>query len=304
MMLIERSCPTCGYDNRGALPAISSSPAAEILPTDELKARWAGFFGDKVFFSYLRCNHCGLLYCPSYLSEDSIGDFYGHMADNTAGLDVGTVARTQREYLGVLRDDVALRGNYLELGPDIGLFTRLVMQAGNFETVTLVEPNVAVHDTLAGAVANHRLRIWDDAGRVETLDDESIDLAVLIHVLDHLIDVRSTLNCLRKKMRPGGRLLIVTHDESSLLAKVLKARWPPYCLQHPQLYRGSTMNRTLSPAGFEVVRIVKTRNHFPAGYLLEHGAWALGKVRIKQPAAGRFVLPLRLGNIATVARRC
>lgn len=303
-MLVERPCPTCGAENQGAAPSVASNPPAEAIGSEELKSRWAGFFRDKVFFSYVRCGQCALLYCPSYLSADSVGDFYGHMADNTAGLDVETVARTQREYLDVLGTGALLGGNYLELGPDIGLFTRVILGAGTFDTVTLVEPNLAVHDALAAALPHDRVRIWDDTARLEGLDDESIDLVVMIHVVDHLVDVADTLALLRKKVRRGGLLLAVTHDESSLLAKALKTRWPPYCLQHPQLYRGATMAKTLFPAGFEVVKVVKTRNHFPLGYLLEHAAWALGKRRVRLPVPTGVVVPLRLGNIATLARAC
>lgn len=302
-MLLDRACPTCDTDNRRVAPAISSRPPAESIAAEELRARWAGFFRDKVFFSYVRCEGCGLVYCPAYLSADAIGDFYGHMEDNTAGLDLETVARTQRGYLDVLGTG-GLRGNYLEFGPDIGLFTSVAVTAGQFETVTLIEPNVAVHDTLSSAVAHDRVEIWKDAGRLEEVDDGTIDVAVMIHVVDHLVHVIDSLAALRTKMRPGGTLLAVTHDESSLLAKVLGPRWPPYCLQHPQLYRASTIDKTLSLAGFEVVRIVKTRNHFPLGYLLEHAAWAIGKVRIRVPMGSGVVVPLRLGNIATVARAC
>jgi len=95
----------------------------------------------------------------------------------------------------------------------------------------------------------------------------------------------------------------VTHDESSLMARVLRDRWLPFCLQHPQLYRPATLTNALAAAGLEVIEIEKTSNDFPVAYLVKHGLATAGLPHEWVPAAERPAVALKLGNVIAVARR-
>jgi hypothetical protein len=108
------------------------------------------------------------------------------------------------------------------------------------------------------------------------------------------------LRVLGSKLTKKAVLILVTHDESSLLAKLTAARWPAYCLQHPQLFRRASITALLGHAGFDVLSVGKSYNHFPVPYLMKHLLWAFG-VRMDVNYGNRFQLPLRLGNILTAA---
>ena len=45
----------------------------------------------------------------------------------------------------------------------------------------------------------------------------------------------------------------MTHSERSLAARVFGARWPAYCLQHPQLYAPRTLRQAFERAGLQQV---------------------------------------------------
>ena len=135
------------------------------------------------------------------------------------------------------------------------------------------------------------------------IPDSLLGVAVMIHVLDHVLDPVQMLTHLHRKMQDNGLLVIVTHDESSLLASVLKQKWPAYCLQHPQLYQPKSITHLLKKSGFKVLDIQKTYNHFPLGYLLNHLVWALGFKKKVFPDWTRLQLPLKLGNIITIAAK-
>jgi len=100
----------------------------------------------------------------------------------------------------------------------------------------------------------------------------------------------------------GGTLLIVTHNEASLLRRVLGAKWPPFCLQHPQVYSPASITRLIADAGYRQIEVGPTRNYFPIGFLIRQAAWTVG---IKLDAVPLPTVPvgLKLGNIVSVTRR-
>jgi 2-polyprenyl-3-methyl-5-hydroxy-6-metoxy-1,4-benzoquinol methylase len=133
--------------------------------------------------------------------------------------------------------------------------------------------------------------------------DGTIGLCAMIHVLDHLPDPLLVVRQLARKLTPDGQMLIVTHDERSGLAHLLGRRWPAYCLQHPQLFNRDSTREFLRRSGLEVIATRKSVNYFPATYLLKHLLYALGLRAVKTWRWNAFTLPLKLGNIITLARR-
>jgi hypothetical protein len=269
---LERDCPSCEKPAALAAPDLRSEEAAETLGYPALKPSWHGFFQKKVFFSYARCPDCGLLFCPTFFQNPQLAELYSEMPDNTAGQPMSAMKRTQAGYFSFLephlRGAVPLSGGFLEIGADIGLFTELAVARNRFDRFHIVEPNRAVHGKLEQVLGARPHQILTDLFDLSAVPDHSIGLAAMIH----------------------------------LLARILRRRWPAYCLQHPQLFRPSSMRETLGRAGFRTLAVERTYNYFPALYLLEHGLWAAGiKARglSKVPSPQ---LPLRLGNILTLAR--
>jgi hypothetical protein len=299
LQLLERRCPTCGAGDPA--PAVASRRRAEDLGWEELQQYWDHFFKEKVFFSYSRCRQCGLLYCPKYFDEQMLQRLYSATQHDMVGLPLEAVRRAQRGYFETLKRHSPLRGNFLEIGPDVGFFTECCAREGHFERFYLFEPSRAAHQALAGRVAGQDFRIYADMFAPALVPERSTSVAVMIHVLDHLIDPTRALRDLRERLAGDGVVLLVTHDESSLMARVFRQSWPPYCLLHPQLYNPSSMRQFLASTGYRALEISKTYNHYPATYLLKHLLSALGLRKIKVPQWNGLKLPLKLGNIITVA---
>jgi SAM-dependent methyltransferase len=302
--LLDRACPSCGsllwsFDN-----AVASRPTAESLPPGDIQQRWFGFFGGApLFFTYRRCAACHLLYCPKYLQTDDTSSLYSSMPDNTWGVPAHLLQRTQNGYFTWLTQFSPLKGDYLELGPDIGLFTSLAASHGHFDRLLLCEPNADVYPALRKVAGDHATMAagLDDPMFLQSSD--MVDVIVLVHVLDHLVHPLDVLVQLRAHCRPEAILLLVTHNEASPMAGLLGRRWPAYCLQHPQLFRPSTLDDMLRRADFEVLSTSGSINWFPLGYLVHHLLYALG-CRRRFPLNGGLGVPLPLGNIITIARPC
>ena len=81
---LSRDCPVCGSDNSSI--EVASAHRAEEMSLEELHPFWYTFAGEKVFFSYARCQQCGVLYAPSFFSNDQLSGLY---SDMPANMDVG-----------------------------------------------------------------------------------------------------------------------------------------------------------------------------------------------------------------------
>ena len=110
-----------------------------------------------------------------------------------------------------------------------------------------------------------------------------------------------SLQNIKKKLAPGAILLFITHDEHSLLAKVTQKKWPPYCLQHPQLFNSQSIHSLLEKAGLTMLTCEKTYNYFPVTYLMKHFLYLLGIKNMRLPKLEKIQIGLKLGNIATIA---
>jgi len=298
----QRACPLCSDPRIASHLKVVSKPKAESLRFEELKPYWHGFFKEKAFFSYYRCEGCGTLYCRDFFTKDQLDQLYHQMPDNTAGVPVEALRKTQEGYFRLLKQYSTLRGDYLEVGPDIGLFTDFCVKEGAFERYWLFEPNTAVRNSLETLLKGKTWQIFPEFLNFNRLPDRRITTVSMIHVLDHLTDPKSLLLEMKKKLAPGAVLLFVTHDESSLLAKMTKSKWPPYCLQHPLLFNPGTITKLLESAGYKVLSIKKSSNYYPVTYLAKHLFWAAGLKKIPLPSWNSFALPFKLGNIMTVAQ--
>jgi hypothetical protein len=298
---LQRSCPACG-DSTVDSWSMQSEPVGEASSFADLQSSWRGFFKDqKYFFTYRRCRSCGQTYSPRYFTREQLSELYRQMDDNTAGLPQALLTQTQRGYFHLLRDATRFpRGDYLELGPDIGLFTREVLKGISFSHYWMVEPNRAVHPALDQLLSGNPHTLLDDSERIEEIPDASLSLVVAIHVLDHLLEPQQLLSRLRSKLQPGGSILVVTHDGNSFPARLFGRRWPAYCLQHPQIYSTLTLANSLTRAGFQSVQVKKTVNYFPVTYLLRHFLFAAGFGHASLPSWSSWKIGLKLGNIAAI----
>jgi len=297
---ISRPCPICG-ENRPGQETICSDQRAELLGLDILTQYWNGFFKEKIFFSYARCGGCGLLYCPTFFNADQLEELYSQMPPNMVEVPQAALRDTQYGYFKSLKKHSPLTGGFIEIGPDIGLFTEHCVREGHFNEYWLFEPNREVKPVLENVVKGHKSHIIHEMTDLSSVPDGAASTVVIIHVMDHLLDPVAALKALRNKLTNDAKLMIVTHDESSWLRRLVGWRWPAFCLQHPQIYSYHAMRALVEAAGFEVLEQHKTVNFFKFSFLLKHGFWALG-IKVKAvPSFGNLTLGLKLGNILTIA---
>lgn len=297
----DRNCPSCNASEYSR--EIFTEPSAENLEFHDVQKSWNGLFNDKYIYSYSRCKNCGLLFAPIYLTDEQLGVLYGGMPPNMEEVGGESIYKTQTGYLDFIRPDIKPTDQYLEIGPDIGLFAKKVSQKWKFDKFWMYEPNLMVVQNIQESLAGENIEIVHDLKDLSKVSDGTVGLAVLIHVLDHLTDPLRMLEQIRKKLRDGGQLLVVTHNERSILARILGKKWPAYCMQHPQLYNKKSMGELIAVSGLRLEAIKDTVNYMQISFLVKTLFWVVFKKRINVPHFLDIDIGLKLGNIVTVARK-
>jgi hypothetical protein len=281
---------------------VASRPPAEELPPERHGSFASGYSARRVFFSYHRCPECGVLFCPSFYGQEQLGALYGRQAENMSDVPLAARRRTQEGYAELLLRHSRGGGGFVEIGADIGLFAEACARRGRFEHFWLYEPNSAVQAELETRFRSRSHSVHASMTPGAELPHGGCSTCALIHVLDHLLDPQALLQRLAESLEPGGVVLIVTHNADSLLARVLGRRFPPFALQHPQLYSPASIRRLLERAGYELLEAVSTVNHFPVMHLVRGGLAVLGLSSLAPELQGPAI-PIRLGNMAVVARK-
>jgi SAM-dependent methyltransferase len=299
----SRPCPSCG-GRVLTTENVRSDPCLEDTSFDELLRQWnTDIFTYKGFFSYVRCRNCKLLYCPVYPDDAQLARLYGSMKPNMSELPDQCCRKTQAGYLlAALRHGHA-SGGYLEIGPDRGFLASEAAERSGFDRFWFIEPNVVVHDSLRSVVAPKPCDISVDPNYFAHIPDGCCTLAFMVHVLDHLTSPLHHLSEILRCLKPGGLLSIVVHNERSLLARAFGANHPIFCPYHPQLFNQKTLAALLERAGFNVLEVTRTRNHYPLGYLARNAAFRVGLGGTWIPQLRSLALPLPLGNIQVTARK-
>lgn len=107
---------------------------------------------------------------------------------------------------------------------------------------------------------------------LDEIDDNSIDVCVSFHVLEHLPDPITTLSLLKQKIVSGGYLIVeVPHARDFLLSGLRNLEFQKFTLwsQHLILHTRESLIRFLSTSGFDDV-IVDGVQRYP---LSNHLGW-------------------------------
>lgn len=299
------SCPNCKSFEYFPNSKISSNPLGESLSFKDLAESWRGFFKTKPFLSYYRCKKCKLLYARQYsILYKRLPSLYKNMLHNMDDVDITLLDKTQSYYYKILKKYISSRDNYLEIGADIGLFLNKIKENTPFSKYWIYEPNELSHEKLLKVLNLSNYYLSKEMNHLNKITSCSIDIAVMIHIVDHLVNPLERLSEIRKKLKKNGKLMIVCHDENSLLRKIFRSKWPAFCLQHPQIFNKNTLTNILENAGYIVVERRKSKNYFDMEFLLNNLIWALGiRKIIKSNLLKKISFGLKLGNILFIAKK-
>lgn len=288
-------CILCGgtrttphFGGGGAAPA--SAPAAEryrITHSERQLVR-----------SIVRCAECGLVtlplsYAPPVSYEDAADPYYIEQGPQR-------VANAHR-----LLDLVPRGGRLLEVGCACGFLLQAARERG------FAAQGVEM-SAWASAYARDHLGFAVHTGTLEgaALAGGSFDVVVLADVIEHLYDPAATVREIHRVLAPGGRLLLLTPDVGSLVARLAGPRWWGLLDDHYFYFSRRTLRRLLEREGFTVERIGALGRVFPlAHWAFKLAPYSRGLERavsgaIRAAGADQWQISLNLGDqMACVAQK-
>lgn len=196
-------------------------------PSNHIYLKVKDYFLSKEDFDILQCDQCGLLFTSPRPAPDVIGkyyqseDYYSHQNNNH-----GFIPRLYEAVKSInLKNKVNMaigglpQGRLLDIGCGVGDFLVQVKKRG--WEIQGIEPS---ND--ARAIAQNRLGFMPlQPSEYSVLADYSYDVITMWHVLEHVDDLKSQTNELKRLLKPGGRLIIALPNFQSFDCQYYKDKW-------------------------------------------------------------------------------
>ena len=236
-----RPCPVCA----------SPADAARIVYEQRLDPAGVGSFAfasrktpELMHWRLVECRTCGMLFAspaPRELLADAYRD-----ADYDSGEEARYAgARTASLCAGCARDCRSTAARWT-LAPATAPSSRSCSRSG-FTEVAGVEPSQAALDSAAS-----RVRPLLHAGVFSASDFEPgrLRLFSCLQTVEHLPEPLPVFRDAHALLREGGALLVVCHDRTAPLNRLLGRRSPIYDIEHLQLFDPRSLRGLLERAGF------------------------------------------------------
>jgi SAM-dependent methyltransferase len=206
----------------------------------------------------VRCNRCGLMYAsPRAKEPDHIEiakydpNFDVLPPGNTREIKERIQVRDYDQTRSHLNQLYPRRGKLLEIGSSLGYLLDAFRKDG--WDVLGLEPFYQ-----CCRYARERLGLEVINGILETADlpDESLDVVLLNHVIEHVDDPLRTLRGINRVLKPGGHFVLETPRYDTMMFKLLGRRERSInCKGHIYFFTTETLKNLYEAAGFETVQL-------------------------------------------------
>jgi len=206
------------------------------------------------FYQYMRIGYLSAKY--GYFKDDL--SIWLKLAGLAIYLHPGRRAVIDAQIMGVPAGGSRL----LEIGCGSGRKLELLRELG-WETQGVEQDPNAV----ANCVSKN-LDVSCGALKEQNYKDDSFDVVIMSHVIEHLHDPRATLIEIRRILKPGGLLSMTAPNINSLGARYFGKAWigwdPP---RHIHDFSPVSITALVKSAGFSEVNITTTINNANYGYM-------------------------------------
>lgn len=205
--LRRSACPLCDSPELIQIGGITyASPvlfSSTLVKLDSVPELW-------------KCKGCGSAFVQNVLPEDTARQFYSQ-GDSTSRW--STVAFEQHKPQEIIAELARLFTNgkeHLDVGCSAGNLLDFAKERGCLTTG--VDYSSTTRDFI-----ERKGHAWFPS--FEALEAKTFDVITAFDLIEHLYDVRAFLQECCGRLRPGGRLVILTGNIDSLSAKISRERW-------------------------------------------------------------------------------
>lgn len=206
-------------------------------------------------YRILRCKSCDHLYTDALVNFEKANEIYSdkYFFDGGAGYEDYTLEKDmlikRGEYYSQKMSKFMKKGKILDVGAASGFILK-GFENDRWEGVG-IEPNKTMVE-----YGKNILGVNINQGTIETVElTDKFDLVILIQVVAHIYNLKSSLKKIHSSLNPGGHVLIETWDKDSFTAKIFGKNWhefsPPSTLNY---FSKKGINQLMSSNGFTIVK--------------------------------------------------
>src|SRR5579884_1167670 len=245
----------------------------------------------------VKCRQCGLMYSNPRIrpvDQELVKDYDPQLTKDAEEYDPARFekervqVRDYRDTLKYLAELYPNRGRLLELGCGMGFLLKALSDDG--WDVLGIEPDRGFCQYVE---LKHGLKalptLLEDSG----IPDESMDVVVFLHVIEHVPDPLKTLQSIRRVLKPGGHLVLETPRYDSLMFKLLRHRERSVsCDGHIYFFTTETLRKLCEKAGLQSRQI----RYVGRSLNLDKLAYNIGVMTKNEPILnGLLMLSRKLG---------
>ncbi len=231
-------------------------------------------------FSAMKCNSCGLVYLnprPDVSEFERIypSDYHAFdFSESEYGIVFKIRGRLEANRLLSACKDLPEDAKILDVGCGDGFHLKLLQKYGkkSWALEGIDMDKRAIKMAKKSGLNVHQ-------GSVETIDlpENSYDLAFIIQTIEHVEKPVAVFQGIRRLLKPGGKLLIVTDNTDSIDFGFFKKRyWGGYHFpRHWNLFNKKSMLKLAEKTGFEVARAGTQVS--PVNWVYTIHNWLVGK---------------------------
>ncbi len=254
-------CPVCGGRER---QWFASGHDYEI---ETCRNRW----------DFWSCSSCETVWLDPRPADRELSTIYPptyyayNMEQNVSSFAMkGKMLLDRRKIANILRHAERPPQSYLDIGCGNGRYLDLFAKQGIAkEHIFGLELSESQVETLRHRGFNAWCRRVEDCTEIAP---ESIDLATMFHVIEHVADPDAVIGRVAEWLRPGGRLVIETPNVAALDARLFAGRWwgGLHIPRHWTLFQQNSLDSLLNRNGLEIESVGYQTGHSFWMYSLHH----------------------------------
>ena len=231
---------------------------SEVLPCWCEKGEWVRCFRT-ARFGLLQCSACSCYRIdpPPLLADTQSSSFYTEYYSHPKGrLDQNEEKGRRGSRFWRVADQVRSVEQPAQTAVDIGCGEgQLCNELKEAGWRTVVGIDVASSRVARARLRYPELQFFDVPLEQTTLSQKAVDMVVMDNVIEHLPDPVEMLNKVRRYLRPGGKLIVITPNMESGHFRLLGRRWTPELAPHAHifLFTHAAMCQIMNKSGFTVV---------------------------------------------------
>jgi len=202
---------------------------------------------------------CDLLYASPVPPLEAIAGAYDDAAFDSSE-EAHFAAATYAELIKriTLPDKVGA----LDIGTGDGAFLEHLMALG-FSNICGVEPSSA---PIAAAREDIRRLIKHALFASEDFQFARFSLITCFQTIEHLYEPLKICADVLPLLKSGGVFMIVCHNRSGLVNRLLGKKSPIFDVEHLQLFNKKSVKRLFNEAGYQEVHVASITNRYPLRY--------------------------------------